>query len=338
MPGPRSASRQTHDLAPGRYKITAYLRGLDIGIGTWNATTEFMFNDKYMQLSKNGTFGWTKLTYVADIKEKKNAGPSFGLMAPGYFWIDDVCLGEVDGNVALTEKPVLDKEESPIAPPGELGGAAVRCPECGYRNMPAWKACYACGTPLDQVKPVVAGEAVKSLVSLASENPFSGGTLVEHHGARDGKALRIEKSYVSLDRPQDWTGYDFLKADLDTDAQDPTEMYVEICDTSTRDYWTRVNYATVVPPGHSTLVLPVKQLYVGEKSRPGRMLNLAGVIRTSLQHRRQAARAAADQQPPPGARRLDAEGRLRRPLRLRLRHRRQSRHGWLHADHAGHAL
>src|SRR5271157_633436 len=108
---------QTHELAPGRYRITAYLRGLDIGTGTWNATTEFMFNDNYMQLTKNGTFGWTKLTYVAEIKEKRMAGPSFGLMAPGYFWIDDVSLEKVGGDIPLTEKPELGKEESPIAPP-----------------------------------------------------------------------------------------------------------------------------------------------------------------------------------------------------------------------------
>ena len=40
-----------------------------------------MFDGKYQQLNKNGTFGWTKLTYVGEIKEKKQAGPSFGLMA-----------------------------------------------------------------------------------------------------------------------------------------------------------------------------------------------------------------------------------------------------------------
>ena len=76
--------------------VSAYLRGLDIGTGTYNATTEFMFDGKYIQLQKNGTFGWTKLTYVGEIKEKKQAGPSFGLMAaPGYFWIDDVSLVQV---------------------------------------------------------------------------------------------------------------------------------------------------------------------------------------------------------------------------------------------------
>ena len=240
-----------------------------------------MFNDKYMQLNKSGTFGWTRLTYVADVLEKKKTGPSFGLMAPGYFWIDDVSLEQVGNDVPVTEKPELGKEESPIAPPGELGTEDVRCPECGYRNLPAWKTCYACGTPLDRAKTVFAGEAVKPIAPLDGKNPFSGGTIVANP-AGQGKLLRIDKSYVSMDRPQDWSGYDLLKGDLETGAADPTELYVEIHDTATRDYWTRVNYMTVVPPGRSTLVIPVKQLYVGEKSRPGRMLNLGGIVRFVL--------------------------------------------------------
>src|SRR5438876_1210594 len=82
-------------------------------------------------------------------KEKKKAGPSFGLMAPGYFWIDDVSLEKIGDDVPLTEKPVLGVEESPVVPPAEIGLGAVRCAECSYRNMPAWKTCYACGTPLE---------------------------------------------------------------------------------------------------------------------------------------------------------------------------------------------
>jgi hypothetical protein len=82
-----------------------------------------------------------------------------------------------------------------------------------------------------------------------------------------------------MEAPQDWSGYDYLKADVYTDAADPMNVYVEIRDTATRGYWTRVNYLTVVPPGASTLIIPVEQLYVGEKSRPGRMLLLADITR-----------------------------------------------------------
>ncbi len=276
---PKIRNRQEVELEPGRYQVTAYLRGLDIGLGTWNMTTELMFNDKYIQLAKNGTFGWTKLTYVAEVKEKKKVAVSFGLMAPGYFWIDDVSLVKVGENVPLTEKPVLGEEEKPIAPPGELGAGVVRCVECGYRNMPEWKTCYACGTPLEAKKAVVTGPPLKLITSFEDKNPFPGSITVEEHATDGKKAMRIDKSYVCMDGPQDWLGYDFLKADLYTDSPDPLELYVEVRDQQTTDYWTRVNYTTVAPPGASTLIIPVKQLYVGEKSRPGRMLVLNAITR-----------------------------------------------------------
>ncbi len=57
-------------LNPGRYRVTAYIRGLDVGTGTWNQTTEFMFDGQYIPLGKNGTFGWTSLTFVGQVKEK----------------------------------------------------------------------------------------------------------------------------------------------------------------------------------------------------------------------------------------------------------------------------
>lgn len=268
---------QLVDLEPGRYRITAWLRGLDIGTGTWNATTEFMFDSKYMQLGKNGTFGWTKLTYVAQITEKKQAGPSFGLMAPGYLWIDDVSLVRAGDDVPLTDKPLLEKEEAPIVPPAPFGPDAVRCVECGYRNMPAWKRCYACGTALETKKAAASGPPVKVLASFEDKSPFEGGTVVEANATDGRKTLRIDKAYAIMDGPQSWLGYDYLKADLFTEARDPIDLYVEVRDSATRDYWTRVNYTTVVPPGRSTLIIPVKQLYVGEKSRPGRMLMLDAV-------------------------------------------------------------
>jgi hypothetical protein len=279
---PKIRIRQEHELEPGRYRVTAFIRGLDISTGTWNSTTEFMFNDSYVQLQKNGTFGWTRLTYVGQVNEKKKVAVSFGLMAPGYFWIDDVVLEKVEASTPLTEKPELSAEEMPIVPPGEIGIGAVRCCECGYRNMPAWKRCYACGTPLEEKRIVVDGPLVKRITSFEDKNPFENGVVVREHATDGRNALRIDRSYAVMDGAQDWTGYDYLKADLYTDAKDPLELYLEVRDTATRDYWTRVNYTTVVPPGHSTLVLPVKQLYVGEKSRPGRMLILNGITRFVL--------------------------------------------------------
>jgi hypothetical protein len=133
--------------------------------------------------------------------------------------------------------------------------------------------------PSFELTQKASGPAVKVVASFEDRNPFTGGVLVAQHATTGRRSLRVDKSYASMDGPQDWLGYDFLKADLYTDARRPMNFDVEIRDTGSRDYWTRVNYTTVVPPGKSTLIIPVKQLYVGEKSRPGRMLNLSGIMR-----------------------------------------------------------
>ncbi|MCH5373948.1 MAG: hypothetical protein JJ992_08230, partial [Planctomycetes bacterium] len=184
-----------------------------------------------------------------------------------------------DGDVPLTDEPVLAEEESPIEPPSDFGPGVVRCPQCGYRNMPAWGRCYACGTELALQPALPSGPSVKTIASFEDSNPFSGGSVTPQHATVGSNSLRVDRSYVLMDGDQDWTGYDYLKADVFSTGVEPQGLYVEIRDTATRDYWTRVNYETVVPPGASTLVIPIRQLYVGEKSRPGRMLIASGITR-----------------------------------------------------------
>jgi hypothetical protein len=266
-------------LEPGRYRITAYLRGLDIGSGPWGETTEFMFAGKYIPLKKNGTFGWSKLTYVGEVTKRGGPPhPAFGLLAPGYLWVDDVRVEKVDDDLPLTPRPILDEEEKPIEPPDELGAKTVRCPECAYRNNPGHEHCYACGSPLETKKAAATGPAVKRITSFEERSPFEGGKVVHEHATDAEHALRIDRGYVSMDAAENWTGYSYLKVDVYADAKGPLSVDVEVHDRLTRDYWTRVNYSTVVPPGASTLIIPTA-LYVGEKSRPGRSLLLDGITR-----------------------------------------------------------
>ncbi|HYF50810.1 MAG TPA: glycoside hydrolase domain-containing protein [Planctomycetota bacterium] len=126
-----------------------------------------------------------------------------------------------------------------------------------------------------------ADNGIKPITSFEDKSPFNGSssTVVEEHATDGKKALKITASYASMDGKQDWSGYDYLKADMYTDSKEPLEIYVEIRDTQTKDYWTRVNYSTVIPAGKSTFLLPVKQMYIGEKSRPGPMLKLAEITR-----------------------------------------------------------
>ena len=134
------------------------------------------------------------------------------------------------------------------------------------------------GTPLEATADIVAGDGVKPIASFDDRNPFSGGTVVAMH------ATTGRRGAGSTGRISAWIAAGLARLRLPqsrpfTDAKKPINLDVEVRDTGTRDYWTRVNYTTIVPPGISTLIIPLKQLYVGEKSGPGRMLNLKGVTR-----------------------------------------------------------
>jgi hypothetical protein len=263
---------------PGRYRITAYLRGLDISVGPWDMDTEFAFDGKYYPLRRRGTFDWTQLTCVVDVLQRKDIdGPSFGLLAPGYLWIDDVSMMPVGAEVPLTREPQWSPGRPSIDPPEPVGPRPVACAECGYRNRASWPACYVCGAPLGGAKAV--GPAVRGLTSFEHGSPFEGGHVVAEHVTDGEHALRLDRGYAAWEAAQDWSGYDYLQVDLSTDADRPVPLDVEIRDRQTADYWTRFNYETVVPPGRSTLVLPLGQMYVGEKARPGRKLAIDGITR-----------------------------------------------------------
>ena len=123
--------------------------------------------------------------------------------------------------------------------------------------------------------------AICSITSFEEDpSPFFGDaqSLVEKHATDGSRALRLDRGYTVCDAAQDWSGFDYVKADVYTDADAPVKLYIEVRDDKTQGYWTRVNYHTVIPPGQSTVILPTN-LYVGEKSRPGRPLDRAKVTR-----------------------------------------------------------
>lgn len=271
-------------LEPGRYRFSCYIRGLDIGSHAWGLSEDVNFVDEtYHALQKAGTFGWTRLEIVKDVPEQGEVVARIGLWAPGRLWVDDAELVRVPDDTELTDGPVLGPEEAPIEPPGALDAAqVVRCTDCGYRNMPAWGRCYVCGETLGAAAQASDLPPVRHLAGFeeGTVEPFTPAeaAAVHDHATQGRYALRLDGGYVSWDGPQDWTGYDFLKADVFSAAEAPANLYVEVRDKGTTGYWTRVNYSTVVPPGPSTLIVPA-DMYVGEKSRPGRPLDKANITR-----------------------------------------------------------
>jgi hypothetical protein len=163
------------------------------------------------------------------------------------------------------------------------------------QKKPQSKRGYACGETRTGAMEAPQTPPVKPLADFENGTPAPfegsepGAVGAEAAHATKGKyALRLQKGYASWQGAQDWTGYDFFKADAYNAGDAPVSLYIEIRDQATKDYWTRVNYTTVLPPGASTLILPT-DLYVGEKSRPGRPLDKANITRFVLSISGQAA-------------------------------------------------
>jgi len=117
----------------------------------------------------------------------------------------------------------------------------------------------------------------KLLFSFEEGEPLFQGpscSIVTDHVTHGNRAMLLSRQYAIATTDMDWSGYDFLKADVFVEGEDSVRIIVEVRDKrGGGQYWDRVNYHTSLPSGESTLVVPV-ELTVGEKSRPGRNIVL----------------------------------------------------------------
>lgn len=259
-------------LEPGRYRVQFYMRGMSIGKGAWGLPMDFSvgFDSNFPVLKKGGTFGWTQVTHVFETNAPVELKLLIGLLTGGWLWIDDISLERVSESVALTKEPVIGAEEAPFSKYTQLATDAVHCPECGLLNNREWRKCHGCGRTLNTEKKQGGSSRMIADFEDGKPGPFTGGKVVEEN-VYSGKYALATSTLISINNPQDWSGYDFFHFDVFNPSDDPIPIYLEIRDVLTKEYWTRVNYETVVPPGRSTVTLPT-DIYVGEKSRPGRPL------------------------------------------------------------------
>ncbi len=276
-------------LEPGRYKLELYFRGLDIQMTPDHDLLDLTvgFDGKWYRLAQQGTFGWTPVTYVFEVKEKTDKFQLMvGLIGTGMLWVDDASLVKVDVAAALTEAPAVGREEKPVQPPAALAADAVRCKECGATNNRDWTSCWACGAEV-KVAAKFTGPAIKVIadfedgtvkpflqhdVRVAGKNAPQGKFAVELYGREWAEIENIKG---------DWRGYDYLHIDFFNPQDDAVGIYIEIRDAQTRDYYSRVNFETVLPPGRSTVTIPTN-FYTGEKARPYPPLHLDQITRICI--------------------------------------------------------
>ncbi len=84
------------------------------------------------------------------------------------------------------------------------------------------------------------------------------------------------RSYIGLKKEIDASSFDSLIISLVNPQSNAINLNLEIKDTESKDYWSRVNYYVSVAPGASEIRIPLK-LRVGDNSRPGRPLNTAKI-------------------------------------------------------------
>ncbi len=105
-----------------------------------------------------------------------------------------------------------------------ISGLACGGPQDGPATGPALLIANQQGEP--------GSSPVKVNATFEGRNPFGGGTIVESRVPEGRKALRIEKSYASIEEAQSWSGYDYLKVDLDSLAAVPMGLDIEIRDAA----------------------------------------------------------------------------------------------------------
>jgi hypothetical protein len=270
-------------LSQGVYKFSFYIRGIDVQ-KKWGCSIDLNFVDNnYYKVPLEGDFDWTKVEIIKEVVKEGEYQGRIGLIGPGRVWIDDAEIIKIEDNRKVSQEPIVEKV-NPIKKPDNIKNSVI-CDDCGYLNDKSWEKCYICGNffEKEESKKDLLDKKTLESFETGKRGLFDTGEVVKENSTDGEFSLMLKSGYTSInypkEKPGDWSEYDFLKFDIINKNENPIDAYIEIRDIETKDYWTRVNIYTIFPPGVSTYTIPLKNLYVGEKSRPGRPVDLKGITR-----------------------------------------------------------
>ena len=109
---------------------------------------------------------------------------------------------------------MIGEEEKPIEPPADARRPRGSLPRMRLSQQSLLGPVLRLRRRAGGRQGEAAGPPVKLITSFEDRNPFDGGTVVAEHATDGTKALRIDRGYAAMDAPQNWTGYDYLKADV----------------------------------------------------------------------------------------------------------------------------
>ena len=283
------------DLAPGRHRVTAWLRAFDVAKGEWNQSIMIFHNagtqEAFVVRNLQGTFDWSRVDFTMEVTATNRPTTVwFRLKSSGTLWLDDISVEPFEGEpMAYTFTAAENPFPSPNPP-----GQGIRCPSC-YRWMPDDRdRCSLCGTPLahiagpsaaDQTQPdtrILLGFEAEDEAVEGNRHYFTDYSDQATQGARS--ALMKPGSYYNTrfkdPGMSDWSGYDYLALDVYNPQPDLERFAIALNDKPASGYWDQLNHLTSLMPGWNHLRFHVNR-YVGERGsvRIKRYLNLANIQR-----------------------------------------------------------
>jgi hypothetical protein len=132
-------------LSPGTYRLTGYIRAVNLQAGTWDNGFVVSLEPDGKEISENvplGSYGWRKIERVYQVDGPvKEALLYFYLFGPGRVWLDDV---------TFEPSPASPDTQLEIATPSDdlaatmQASRGVPCPSCGGRNPRGENTCRFC--------------------------------------------------------------------------------------------------------------------------------------------------------------------------------------------------
>ncbi len=182
------AIHQAVDTQAGFYKLSGYVRGINLKPGTWDRGMVISMEPKgkeFLDSLPLGTYGWRKFERTYKLAEAcpKNEIYIY-LFGAGKGWLDDLTLEKVEGD-GLKEGLVVGEPEKIE----EYAGAdGMRCAFCGMKLNPKLPKCVVCGEPtvgleayakavkelsvLDELSALVTQAKAKGINTLYAEIPL----------------------------------------------------------------------------------------------------------------------------------------------------------------------
>lgn len=265
-------------LKAGLYRLTAWIRGMDLSATSQEAALDFGLGDRQFPLKTSKTFGWRQLEHFFEIKSTVGrTRVSFGLTGPGLTWLDDVRLSLAPGVDLVPAEPRLKEAAEPFPSEQQSTSALVECPVCGFRNVIGKKSCIACGSSLDNIS-TTPPERVRRLVTFEGDNPFGpGAELVKKDALSENYSLKVVGNWTRWPCRLDWTGFDWFEFDVFVPGTISVELEIAIEDSMSTDYRSRFNDRLFFPPGHSYHAVPIAQMRAGDRFFMSRPLDSAEI-------------------------------------------------------------